>query len=164
MVANYREVEVDVILTGTVAVNTTQTFIRLNRAFVKEAGSNGANVGDINIDLGGANRSQIPATYGQTQQTIYTVPEKKTAYLMDMSGAVVKRNSGVATLELWIHEDGVKKMKQSINVSIDGSTTYQKNLRYIKVPEKSDIRVHCSYASTNNLAVFANYSLILIDD
>ena len=162
--ADYNEVEVDVTLTGTVAVSTTQTFIRVNRAFVKEAGSNGTNVGDINIDLGGADRSQIPATYGQTQQTIYTVPAKKTAYLMDMSGAVVKRSSGIATLELWAHERGIKKMKQSINVSIDGSTTYQKDLRYIKIPETSDIRVHCSYASTNNLAVFANYGLILIDD
>ena len=165
--SNYDEVEVDVTMNGTANVDTTQTFTRVNRAFVKTAGTSEYNVGGIRITHQGSGTpvvAEIPATMGQTQQAVYTVPNNHSAYLIEMSGSVVKRNAGVATLEIWRRHvaNKVRRLQSSLNISVDGNTTYQKSLHYSKIDEKTDLYLRCSYASVNNLAIFGNFAMILV--
>jgi hypothetical protein len=167
--ANYNEVDVEVILNGTTTVNTTQTFRRVNRAYILEAGSSEYNEGIISIRHNGTGTytvATIPAIDGQTQQTIYTVPAGKTAYIEQFSGSVVRKNSGVATLDLWLRDpiNLTRRLQNSITASISGTSTVLKKFPYIPISEKTDIYIRCPYVSVIDLAVFANYSLLLLDN
>ena len=167
--SNYEEVSVDLTMNGVAGVNTTQTFTRVHRAFVKTAGSSEFNLGVITIIHQGAGTpivAEIPGKMSQTQQAIYTIPAGKSGYLAAMSGAIVKKNSGVATLEFWQRDavNPVRRLQSSMSVSISGTTTYNKIFPYKKIPEKTDVYIRCSYVSANDLAVFGNFSLILIDN
>ena len=64
---------------------TSKTAVRLNRAWVGDSGAYGAaNTGDIAIENSTSAQTvgHILAAAGQTQQTMYTVPAAKTAYLL----------------------------------------------------------------------------------
>ena len=167
--SNYVEVEVDVTMNGLSNVDTTQTFIRVLRAFVKTAGTSEYNVGSIGIRHQGTGTpvvAEIPATMGQTQMAVYTIPAGKSAYLTSLSGSITKKNSGSATIELWQRDavSPVRKLQSSMSISIGGSTTYRKEFDFKKFPEKTDLYVRCPYVSANKMSVFSNFGLILIDD
>lgn len=166
---NYAEVSVDVTMNGTGNVDTTQTFIRVNRAFVKTAGSSEYNVGGIRITHQGTGTpvvAEIPATYGQTEMAIYTIPAGKSGYLTSFSGSITKKNAGVATIEFWQRDavNPVRRLQSTMSVSVDGTTTYSKEFNFKKFPEKTDLYIRCSYVSANDMSVFSNFGLILIDD
>jgi hypothetical protein len=72
------EVEETINMNGASAVTTTQTFLRINRAFVVTAGTDETNNGAISITVGGDLQAYIEADEGQTHQTFYTVPSNKT--------------------------------------------------------------------------------------
>ena len=167
--SNYEEVSVDLTMNGTAAVLTTQTFTRVNRAFVKTAGTLEYNNGDIVITSqasGTPEVARITGQLGQTQMAVYTVPAGKSAYLTSFSGSITKKNSGIATIELWQRDavSPVNRLQSSLSVSVDGTTTYSKEFNFKKFPEKTDIYVRCSYVSANDMSVFSNFGLILIDD
>ena len=167
--SNYAEVSVDVTMNGLSNVDTTQTFIRVHRAFVKTAGTSEYNVGGIRIVHQGTGTpvvAEIPATYGQTEMAIYTIPAGKSGYLTSFSGSITKKNAGIATIELWQRDavSPVRKLQSSMSVSVDGTTTYSKDFSFKKFTEKTDIYVRCSYVSANDMSVFSNFGLILIDD
>lgn len=61
---------------------STKTFIRLHRAFMSTAITNNVNQGDITITVDSKTGAYISAGYGQTLQSVYTVPRNKRAYLM----------------------------------------------------------------------------------
>ena len=79
--ADYREIEETVTLNGTTIVNTTQQFIRVNRAF--NSGSTEA-TGNISINHGANVLAYIAAGYNQTLTSQYTVPAGKTLYLFSV--------------------------------------------------------------------------------
>ena len=61
---------------------STTTFIRLHRAFMSTAITNNVNQGDITITVDSKTGAYISAGYGQTLQSVYTVPRNKRGYLM----------------------------------------------------------------------------------
>lgn len=165
--ASYEEIEEEVSMNGTSTINTTNSFLRLNRAFVSEAGSNGTNIGNITIAskaTGTPTVGVITAGLGQTQMAVYTVPAGKTAYWLSWSGAIVKKNAGIATLDFVERtEAGVVKVKSSMSVSIDGSTTMQKDTYAQKFVEKTNLYVNAPYVSTT-VSIFSNFTLLLVDN
>jgi len=90
--ANYAEITEDVTLTGQTAATTTQSFLRVNQAYVLTAGSTGSNVGIITIDqtTSGYVVAVIGATYGEALQLIQTVPAGKYIRLDRMTLSVDK--------------------------------------------------------------------------
>ena len=79
--SSWNEVEATVNMNGTETVSTTQTFLRIYRAFVVTVGSGGVNAGDITISVDtDGTQAFILANEGQTQQAIYTIPNGKTGY------------------------------------------------------------------------------------
>ena len=61
---------------------STTTFIRIHRAFMSTAITNNVNQGNITITVDSKTGAYISAGYGQTLQSVYTVPRNKRAYLM----------------------------------------------------------------------------------
>lgn len=72
--ANYLEITEEVTLNGTANSNSTKSFFRINRAYSKIVGTNGVNVGNITITVGGNTQAYIEAGEGQTHQLGFTVP------------------------------------------------------------------------------------------
>jgi len=107
--ANWKFQSVEVDMDGTSAVATTETWRRIYRAYVTQAGSGEVNAGNITISTGGTTRAQISADQGQTLMAVYTVPDNLTGYVTGWSigsGAtsgnkylharlIVRRNNGV---------------------------------------------------------------------
>jgi len=61
---------------------STTTFIRLHRAFMSTAITNNVNQGDITITVDSKTGAYISAGYGQTLQSVYTIPRNHRGYLM----------------------------------------------------------------------------------
>lgn len=81
--ADLAAVQEVVTMNGTSAVTTTNSYLRLNRAFVVTCGtSGGTNEGDIVItqSSSGDAMGRISAGLGQTQKALYTVPAGYTLY------------------------------------------------------------------------------------
>jgi hypothetical protein len=97
--ANYVERSETVTMTGTTPANTTQTFLRVFRAYVATAGTAGTNVGNISISVGGNLQSYIEATEGQTHQTDFCVPADHT-WLVDTYDIGVGRMAGTSDLHI----------------------------------------------------------------
>lgn len=165
--SSYNEVSADVTLNGGV-VTTTQTFLRVFRAFVKTAGSSEYNENNIIIEHTGAGSpevARITAEQGQTQMAIYTIPADKTAYLLSWSGAILKKASGSAELEFWERtSEGVRKLKSSIGINAGGTTAMDKKITARPIAEKTDVFIVCKEVSDIDSAVFSNFTLLLIDN
>lgn len=82
----FNEQTEQVTLSGSTAVQTTSSFIRINRLYVSDVGTYGTtNQGAIRLASSsgfssGSVLGHIPATFSQSQQVIYTVPNGKTGY------------------------------------------------------------------------------------
>jgi len=61
---------------------STTTFIRMHRAFMASATTGNVNQGDITITVDSKTGAYISAGYGQTLQSIYTIPRLHRGYLM----------------------------------------------------------------------------------
>jgi len=61
---------------------STTTFIRIYRAFMATATTNNVNQGNITITVDTKTVAYISAGYGQTLQTLYTIPRNYVGYLM----------------------------------------------------------------------------------
>jgi len=153
----------------------TQPFLRVFRAKVLNAGSEGVNHGTINIKCLATNTilAQIgidgsgsnAAGRGQTFMALYTIPAGKTGYLTQWTVGAGKQNTdAIAFLmlrDLLAPGDGGWNAKDVITVS---ATTYSKDYKIpLQIPEKNDIEVR-AYSSTNNSLVSSTFNLILVDN
>ena len=101
---NWAEVSEEITLNGTAAVTTTQTFRRIFRAFVTEAGTyTGTNEGNITVThtTSGDVLAYIGAGFGQTQLSMYTIPAGYTGYLRHLHAQVTAAANKEADVKLW---------------------------------------------------------------
>jgi hypothetical protein len=176
---NWEEVSETVTLTGTAPVQLTQTFVRMFRGFVLEAGATNTNAGVITAyaraDGSGLTAGDvgiyIAAGDGQTQHAIYTVPAGKTAYFM-------KGYVGLSTGEKF-QEDGTFQWLMKINNGFNGAWLvqgeagltslgtnywiYEYGIPAGPIPEKTDIRIALVAASVEFNTV-GGFDLVLIDN
>lgn len=165
--ANYDEISENFNISGAVPQVGKTIFLRVNRAYVTTAGTNETNIGTITVSatVGGTILATIPRLYGQTQQTVYTVPNNHKAYLTSFSASIAKAvPSTMCVFEMVFRKDGVKRIKQNISIDTTGSTSF---VKYFKMPlpveEKTDIFVNAREVSQNNTGIFSNFALIIVD-
>ncbi len=103
---SYVEVEETVTLDGLTPVTTTQTFLRVFRAYVLTVGATGTNEGDINASNAGLSLFSLAAGKGQTTLGLYTVPEGKSLLVTRIFGSINMQANGAATLEFVIRPEG----------------------------------------------------------
>jgi len=90
---NYAVASQTVTLDGSGTATTTQTFLRIHRAYI----SNGSEPTDnITIANGGTTYAQITYPYNTTQMAVYTVPAGYRAYLVYASVSLEKQKEVVA--------------------------------------------------------------------
>lgn len=155
---NYQQQTETVTLTGTSAVSTTNTFIRVFRMQYNHGSSN---VGTITarVDSGtGTVVAQIDAEFGQTLMAVYTVPAGYTAFLL--AGDMTINAFRDVQLKFFIREFGspfrIAHMAETRGV-----------YRYdfpapLPIPEKSDLDVRIDDVSLSNSRCTANFDLVLM--
>jgi hypothetical protein len=108
--ANFAPIEETIVTKGAlVSAETTQLFFRVFRAYVTSVGVYGAaNTDDILIENASDADviAHIPAGIGQTQQTHYTVPAGKSAYLVSVQVQVAAGTTKDADVRLFQRLDG----------------------------------------------------------
>lgn len=158
--SNYNEVSEEVTLASTGTATTTQTFLRVYRAFVSGSQAITANT---TIANGGTTYAQINNGENQTLMALWTVPAGYTAYLLDTKiTAFTEQNNKVATINVNARrENGVFRTADKFDVFAAAITQNYKCP--IPFPEKTDIEVRAVATSSNaDLRVAAGLDIIYI--
>ena len=158
---NYNLISDTVTLTNATNNASTNSFIRIYRAYI--VGSTTENVGDIDIRVSSTVVARINAGKGQTLMAVYTVPAGHTAYLM----------KGVATCEanadfsgdMYIRYFGSDAFRigHAFEVSGSGGEYLYEFTVPIVIPEKSDIDIRATTRS-NNARATAAFDIILVEN
>jgi hypothetical protein len=158
--SNYNEVSEEVTLASTGTATTTQTFLRVYRAFVSGSQAVTANT---TIANGGTTYAQINTGENQTLMAVWTVPAGYTAYLLDTKiTAFTEQNNKIATINVIARrENGVFRTADKFDVFAAAVTQDYKCP--IPFPEKTDIEVRAIATSSNaDLRVAAGLDIIYI--
>jgi hypothetical protein len=167
--ADYAPVEEIVALDGQTAVNTTNSYIRVNKMVVLTAGSGGTSVGNIYAGTGAVN-SGVPAVVvnqtgilaNETESSFYSVPAGHTAYINAWT-----MSSGNTTADEWTRFTlrirpfgGVFGIKAQYHIAASG--IYECTAVYpLPVPEKSDIDVLAA-TSDGTASVSSQLQIVLV--
>jgi len=154
---DYNEITEKVTVNGVTSVTTSNTYLRVYRAFV----SANEPSGNINITHSGTLAAQIVSATNQTLMAVYTVPAGYSLYIG--RGSI---SSGTENANKYVTGDlkvrpyqGVFQTKARVNLQgdrIDFDWEYP-----IKVEEKSDIEARAQ-SSSGDQAVAATFEGILI--
>lgn len=160
-----------VTLDGTTTVTTSNTWLGVNRVALYLAGSNGSNVGDINVDATTAatRQAQIPAGEGSTQQAIAFIPAKHKS-LLDWLYLNAVRTVGaqdpLITVKMFVTSLVSGAIYEVFRSRIDTSKSNHVELRPMQpfvVGEKSLIEVQAT-TDKDDTEVSVRFSYILVRD
>lgn len=159
--ADYNPLTENIVVSSSVTVTTTNSFIRIYRAFMVNGSA--TNIGNINIQKGGVTVARITAGKSQTLMAIYTVPAGHTAYLTQ--GTCTCQAGSDATGFMFVRYGGENSFRvgHSFEVSGAGGQYFYPFDAPIPIPEKSDIDVEVT-VRTNNARVTAAFDLILMQN
>ena len=158
--ANYEFLTETIILTAPTGNASTNSFIRVFRAFI---GDGETNIGLISIKRSTTVVAAITAGKGQTLMAIYTVPAGYTGYLIKGTGSA--QAGADATGDMFIRYFGSASFRvgHSFEVSGAGGQYMYEFHVPIPIPAKSDIDVRFITRS-NNGRYTAAFDIILIKD
>ena len=160
--ASYNEVSEAVTLAGSGTATTTQTYLRVYRAFI--LGSQEP-TGDITIANGGTTYAKVLDGEHQTLMALWTVPAGYTAYLFQTDvTAFTEQNNKFATVQIQTRElNGIFRTKDKF--AIVENSHKQEYIAPIPIPEKTDVRVRAIASSSNaELEVSAGLDIIYIEN
>jgi hypothetical protein len=131
---------------------------RINSAIILTAGSGGVNASDITIrDAGGGTtRAIIPAGFGITRQSIFTVPAGNTLQIISQIFSINRSGGGAqrfATFQTFFQTSaGVHRLPLELSIS-DQNPYRHDGVPGITVPEKTDFCHRCAVVSNDNTNV-----------
>lgn len=144
--ASYVEQSETVTLNASGTFTTTNTYLRLHRAYV--SGST-ATAGDITIQIASATVAKIMADYQQTQMLVYTIPAGKTGYLMEVDASVQKNQEIVVNVD--VREQG--KIFRTLGIVASfGTPAHRKFDIPMMLPAKTDIKMNVKAGATTEVA------------
>lgn len=158
--ADYNAQSEEITVSSSGSVTSTNSYIRLFRAYVSEGISN---VGVINVQKSAVTVLRINANKGQTLMAIYTVPSGYTAYLMQ--GTATCQGNADATGDMYVRYFGETAFRigHSFEFSGAGGQYMYKFAVPRVIPEKSDIDVRGTVRS-NNARLTSAFDLILVQN
>jgi len=168
--ADYNEISETVTLNGQTSVNTTNSFLRINRMVIRSAGTGEKNAGVVYAGTGTvtagvpANKyATIAVGDNQTLMALWTVPAGHTAYLLQKDLTVsTTQNNKYATIRLVARPDGEVFQTRDKHV-LDNNVLHQKYDIPLKFEEKTDIEIRCVGDSSGaNIAVSAGLDIVYI--
>jgi|DEB0MinimDraft_6_1074348.scaffolds.fasta_scaffold36496_1 hypothetical protein len=174
--ADYNEISETVTLNGQTAVNTTKSYLRVNRMIVRSAGSGGANAGVIYTGTGTIT-SGVPANVyasingvtgsNQSLMALWTVPSGYTAYLLqyDISNGTTSNTPAVCKMILAVRPYGEVFQSKDVKSLTTGMHVEETFSVPVKVAEKSDIEVRAiSSSGSVSFDISAAFELIYIEN
>ena len=172
--ADYNEISELVTLNGQTPVNTTQSFLRINRMVVRSAGSGGANAGVIYAGTGTVTTG-VPANVyasvngvtgaNQSLMAIWTVPAGYTAYLLqyDVSNGTTSNTPAVCKLILAVRPYGEVFQSKDVKSLTTGMHVEETFVLPQKFTEKSDIEVRAISSSASvSFDISAAFEIVYI--
>ena len=160
--ASYNEVSEEVTLNASGTATTTQTYLRVYRAFI--SGSTAA-VGNVVISNGGTTYALISAAEQQSLMALWTVPAGYTAYLFQLDvTAFTEQNNKVATIRMVTREfNGVFRTQNKFDAF--AGPFHQDIQAPQPIPEKTDIEFRAVASSSNaDLKVSATFDIVYIEN
>jgi hypothetical protein len=169
--ANYNVISEVVALNGQTAVNTTKSYLRVNKIIVLTAGSGGTSAGTIYAGTGTVT-SGVPAvtvnrtgiTSNESESAFYTVPVGYTAFITRWTMSSGNSTANASTrFTLRIRPiGGVFGIKAFY--SIPGNGIYECAAAYpLPVPEKSDLEV-TAIASVGTSVTSTQLQIVLVQN
>lgn len=157
--ADYNPVSDIVTLTNATGNASTQSFIRVFRAFMTNGSA--TNVGLVSIKRSTTTVAAITAGKGQTLMGVYTIPANHTGYLL--KGVCTAQGGADATGDMFVRYFGnaAFRVGHSFEVTGGGEYTYEFGVP-ISIPAKSDIDIRVTTRS-NNGRYTAAFDLLLIE-
>lgn len=172
--ADYNEISELVTLNGQTVVNTTQSFLRINRMVVRSAGSGGANAGVIYAGTGTVTTG-VPANVyasingvtgsNQSLMALWTVPAGYTAYLLqyDISNGTTSNTPAVCKLILAVRPYGEVFQSKDVKSLTTGMHVEETFELPQKFTEKSDIEVRAISSSASvSFDISAAFEIVYI--
>jgi hypothetical protein len=168
--ANYAVISETVILNGQTAVNTTNSYLRVNGMEILTAGSGNTAAGVVYIGTGSLT-SGVPATvygliptaYNQSAQAVYTVPAGFTAYVSSYTfTSTYASATPVACSGFFVTYTGSIPIIEA-TARMNSGNSFDRHFDYpLPIPEMTDIEMKCS-ASTGSVAIMTGeFHLILV--
>ena len=157
--SDYNEINEVVTLNGQTAVNSTQSYLRINRMIVRSAGSGGSNAGIIYAGTGTVTTG-VPANIyatingdgtNQTLMALWTVPAGYTGYLMqyDVSNGTTSNTPAVCKLTLVARPHGEVFQSKDVKSLTTGMHIENSLVVPVKFTEKTDIEVRAVSSSAS---------------
>ena len=152
---DYNEVSQSVELNASGTATTTQTFLRVFRAYT----SNGQDATDtVTIATGGVTYAQFSADMQQTLMAVYTIPAGKTGYLV--SGNLSSTKDKDITAKLMMREEG--GVLRTKGLVLTPGTPFQRTWSIPQqIPAKTDIEIRAKAGATGPVA--AGFEIILVN-
>jgi hypothetical protein len=171
---DYNEINELVTLNGQTPVNTTQSFLRINRMIVRSAGSGGVNAGVIYAGTGTVTTG-VPANVyasvngvtgaNQSLMALWTVPAGYTAYLLqyDVSNGTSSQTPAVCKLILSVRPYGEVFQSKDVKSLTTGMHIEETFAIPQKFTEKSDIEVRAISSSASvSFDISAAFEIVYI--
>lgn len=167
--ADYNEIEETLTVDGAVS---TQSFLRVFRAFVASAGSLQTNKGNVLVSTGASGGGTVLAKIatigtgtvygqGQTNLALYTIPAGKTGFITNWNIGVGAYNDAV-TANLYTREVGNGLIFRTRDVMDVPGGLHQRIYQVpFTLPEKTDIEVRAIASSGTNMS--STFDIVLFD-
>jgi hypothetical protein len=165
---SYNEVSETVTLNGQTAVNTTNTYLRINNIYVATAGSGATSAGNIYLGTGTVTAG-VPATvydmmyvgYNRRTTGHYTIPAGYTGYMTagNLTVGATNGNNQVTGRLLTSGTNGIPLTTAVVALN-SGVANYIFDPA-IAIPEKTDVEARAIGSSTNN-SVASTFQITLI--
>lgn len=167
--ADYNEISEVVTLTGQTEVLTTNTFIRVFRAYVVTAGSGNTAAGTIYIGTGTVTAgvpatvyAEIPLGENQTLMAIWTVPAGYTLYLYRGTFSAASNNAAQYILGKFMVRPFGGVFRNSADVTANSNVIPYDFEIPLAVTEKSDIEARAIALAGTNFYTTASFEGIYI--
>lgn len=167
---DYVETTQDLSLTGTTPATFATDVYRLNSADCITSGSGEENAGTLQIKHGATVIGQIsPGEGGTLKGGIFTVPAGKSLLLDTISISALRSNAGAAEVDGQIKLFSTKTWRTLLALGAVTTGTSQSKYdvpsgRYVRIPEKTDVRLRIVAASANNMFISSNVAGYLVDE
>ena len=161
---SYNVISETVILDGTTAVTTVNSYLYVNQFYVATAGNGGVNAGEITAKVGATLYDLIAVGYNQRTTAHYCVPAGYTAYLTE-AVLTAGQATGSTSITAFLKQhspDGILRVA-AISTLNNGSISY--DFAYpIQILEKNCFGATAIGAANNNsVSAFFNFVLIKND-
>ena len=170
--ANYNVISEAVALNGQTAVNTVNSYLRINDFYVLTAGSGAtaagiiyAGVGTVTTGVPATVYSQISLVYNRQSQGIYTVPAGYTAYV---SSYTFTSNCATANVIqsgfLFVYYAGVLIPTIEATARFNAGASFDRHFDYpLAIPEKSDLDLRGTSATASAMTGEIHFVLVKND-